>query len=311
MSLIEFKNITVEVNAETIFNQFNLDINKGQKLAIELTHNESQLLFDLVSKKIIPTDGKIEFFTDSIMFNRIDDGLYEKMTIKKYLQVFNDLANQQTDIKVTLPIFGLNESMKIGELTTDQAARLKLLRLYLFQPELLFVESSIQELSKPGQQKYLQVINYMRNNDITVIFTATSLEELQLLGTTIYRLSDKHLEKVEVIKPSLRLVSRSEGKTNYFVPAEVDFVESINGISNLSVAGIYYPVTETMDELEQKLIDYDFFRNHRSYLVNLNQIVGITSYSKNSYNVILKNADQTTLPLSRTKITEIKHLLQK
>ncbi|WP_284139609.1 LytTR family DNA-binding domain-containing protein [Virgibacillus sp. LDC-1] len=55
----------------------------------------------------------------------------------------------------------------------------------------------------------------------------------------------------------------------------------------------------TLQELEEKLAGYAFFRTHRSYLVNLDQIEEITPWFNGTSNITLKDKQQTTIPVSR------------
>lgn len=47
----------------------------------------------------------------------------------------------------------------------------------------------------------------------------------------------------------------------------------------------------------------------RSYLVNLQRVSELVSYSKNSYTLILKGNSHIKLPLSRTRLEEMKELM--
>src|SRR5699024_2095175 len=56
----------------------------------------------------------------------------------------------------------------------------------------------------------------------------------------------------------------------------------------------------TLQELEDKLHGFSFFRTHRSYLVNLNYVREITPWFNGAYNVTLKDKHNTILPVSRS-----------
>ncbi|MEN2767932.1 LytR/AlgR family response regulator transcription factor [Ornithinibacillus xuwenensis] len=55
----------------------------------------------------------------------------------------------------------------------------------------------------------------------------------------------------------------------------------------------------TLQELEDKLSDYEFFRAHRSYLVNLNHVLEITPWFNGTSNLTLKDRERTVIPVSR------------
>ena len=66
----------------------------------------------------------------------------------------------------------------------------------------------------------------------------------------------------------------------------------------------------TLSDLEDKLKHFGFFRCHRSYLVNLQRINELVSYSKNSYALILKKPKETLLPLSRSRLDSLRQLIE-
>lgn len=65
----------------------------------------------------------------------------------------------------------------------------------------------------------------------------------------------------------------------------------------------------TLQDLEEKLRGYSFFRAHRSYLVNLHYIQEITPWFNGAYNVILKDGKQSKIPLSRSAAKRLFALL--
>ncbi|GGH71738.1 DNA-binding response regulator [Compostibacillus humi] len=56
----------------------------------------------------------------------------------------------------------------------------------------------------------------------------------------------------------------------------------------------------TLQELEKKLKGYPFFRPHRSYLVNIEQIQEITPWFNGTSNIKLKDKKKTVIPVSRS-----------
>lgn len=66
----------------------------------------------------------------------------------------------------------------------------------------------------------------------------------------------------------------------------------------------------TLQELEEKVKGFSFFRSHRSYLVNLDFIYEITPWFNGAYNIILKNKEKTKIPVSRTAAKTLFRLLK-
>ena len=56
----------------------------------------------------------------------------------------------------------------------------------------------------------------------------------------------------------------------------------------------------TLQELEEQLNGHQFFRAHRSYLVNLNHVLEITPWFNGTSNLTLKDKNRTRIPVSRS-----------
>jgi two-component system response regulator LytT len=67
-----------------------------------------------------------------------------------------------------------------------------------------------------------------------------------------------------------------------------------------------YYTTKTLQELVEKT---NFFRCHRSYIVNLEKIKEVYSWFNGTYRLIMDDAENSEIPVSRTHVREIKELL--
>lgn len=74
--------------------------------------------------------------------------------------------------------------------------------------------------------------------------------------------------------------------------------------------GTYITSKQTLQELEDKLASYAFFRPHRSYLVNLNRIDEVVPWFNGAYNLTMRDRKQTPIPLSREAAKELFRLLK-
>jgi two-component system response regulator LytT len=67
----------------------------------------------------------------------------------------------------------------------------------------------------------------------------------------------------------------------------------------------------TLNELGNKLGTRLFFRTHRSYLVNLDRILGFeAAWFKGAYHLILNNAERTQIPVSYDLMKELMKILK-
>lgn len=106
-----------------------------------------------------------------------------------------------------------------------------------------------------------------------------------------------------------KISTRKNEKVILFDPPEIDYIESVEGSIIVHVGGENYTCAMTLTELEKRLQYYGFFRCHRSYIVNLQKVREIITWSKNSYSLRLHVQDDSVVPLSRTKLQQLKELL--
>ncbi|WP_246125595.1 LytTR family transcriptional regulator DNA-binding domain-containing protein [Alkalicoccus halolimnae] len=324
------ENVMKQDDNYTVLKDINLIIKENSQIGIKMTSEESRILIKLMAGKIAPSSGHIKKETNNILTEFTEDGLYETLTVCNYLTIFKKIAGFKTSVEDLIGTFSLSDvwKTKISKLTLDQKRRVSLLRMSLFSPELVLIQSPLSNSSTDGIELYLKAIKHLQENNTAVLFTSHYLEELLLLSSDIYRynrysglektdLSDDHnlvpADKADMgMKPSkvYKVSSRSADKTVFFSPDEIDFIESVNSVSTIRIGNEHFPTDLTMNELEEKLTHFGFFRCHRSYLVNLQRVSELVSYSKNSYTLILKGNPNVKLPLSRSRLEEMRTLIE-
>jgi len=105
-----------------------------------------------------------------------------------------------------------------------------------------------------------------------------------------------------------RLVVR-DGTHVHIIPiAKLDYAEAQDDYVALHSGGKQFLKQQTISSLESALDPARFVRIHRSYLVNLDRVVKIEPYTKDSRVVVL--ADGAQLPVSRAGYTRLQALLE-
>lgn len=102
-----------------------------------------------------------------------------------------------------------------------------------------------------------------------------------------------------------RITVKSEDKTLFINPEDVDYIEGAEGKVNIHFNGESFKADYTLNELEEKLKIYGFYRCHRSYIINLQKVTETITWSKNSYSIKIDGLENTFVPLSRNKVKEI------
>ena len=108
-------------------------------------------------------------------------------------------------------------------------------------------------------------------------------------------------------RPVERVLVREEGQI-HVVPADrIDYVEAQDDYVVFAVAGKKLRKQQTLGELGALLDPERFVRIHRSYLLNIDRLVRLESYSKDSWLAFLR--DGARLPVSRSGYARLKSLL--
>ena len=82
------------------------------------------------------------------------------------------------------------------------------------------------------------------------------------------------------------------------------YLEAFEGKCKVKTMNDEYVVSDSLVVLEKKLNHTQFMRVHRSFIVNMDQIVEIHPWFNSTYNVLLK--DQSQVPVSRTYVKDFK-----
>lgn len=329
MNLLELNQIVKQEKHHTILKNINLTLAKGQAIGLRMTHSESNSLFNLILGKEFPTSGQVSIKNCSIIPLRKDDSCYEWQTVEQYLTLFQKITHSPYSLKELAFSFSLQDIWqdKIKQLSEEQKKRMILCRAFLTNADILLIENPTLNITREGSILYLSAIQFILDHGQSILFTSCYLEELTILCSEVYTYhTDDGLKKIDVvmdldndrekaissepIQTVFKISSKINDKIIFFSPEEIDFIESINGISNLRIGEESFPTTFTLNELEKKLSLFGFFRCHRSYLVNLQRIAELISYSRNSYTLILKGKKQITIPLSRSRLEQLKEKLE-
>ena len=207
----------------------------------------------------------------------------------------------------------------LGKLSYSQTRRTAIAREILHQPEIYFLEEPLLNLE---QTAIGIVLEWLENlpADAGCVTTTSSFKDLCLLPGNSWRLIGETLQKLQdftattpsAAPPELsidKIAARSGDSVFLFNPGDIDFAESSDGKTNITVHGSNFSCQMTMDELEKKLTRYGFYRCHRSYLVNMQKVKEVVRWTRNSYSLRLDEY-QKDIPLSKSRIEEMKELYQ-
>ncbi len=104
-----------------------------------------------------------------------------------------------------------------------------------------------------------------------------------------------------------RIVVKENGNIKIIPTKDVIYIEAYDDYVKIHTSEKYHLKKKTMSYYEQTLDKRDFLRIHRSYILNLNELLRIESFEKNSYRATLSNGAQ--IPISRNAYGELKSVL--
>ena len=91
-------------------------------------------------------------------------------------------------------------------------------------------------------------------------------------------------------------------------PNDIDYVETKDGETILYSAKGTFISGDSLTHYEELLTSYNFFRCHRSYLINLDDITEVIPWFNNTFAVTIRNYKEP-IPVSRRNIKAFKELL--
>lgn len=314
------QNIDIQVDpyieaGNVIYPSFHLSLQPGTIIGIYTDVSKIHTLMQWFMKR----DDTYTSFRES--------SLYERLTAREYIQFILKLFNRPTnETENILNLFKLTEQKnnRISKFSNSEKQRLKLLNMYLHPASIQILEEPFQNIDEFSKQTIQQLLKNLTKEHKIIILLSNNLEDLMVASTTIHRLDGADLHTLDVKEGSLeqaqkpledapirldKIPTKKNEKIILFNPPEIDYIESVEGEVSIYVAGEAYPCTLSLNELEQKLTPFGFFRSHRSYIVNLQKVREIITWTRNSYSLALNSTEKTVVPLSKNKLATLKEIL--
>ncbi|MDQ0214525.1 ABC-2 type transport system ATP-binding protein [Oikeobacillus pervagus] len=349
MSILEIKDLEKHDEHMMVFPAFSLEVSEYEVVAIHTSMNARTMLLKqfmgeipisngeiLVNKKNIKL-AKREFFSE-VGFFCLDDKLYERLSVKDNLSFFQRLYGSELSIEEVLRIVQLEtkRNIRMSKLSSSEIRRALFGRLLIQNPALFIFEEPDQNIDLETKRVFLKMVWELKQKGKAVLVLTSNMESALSFTNQVYRLDDTGFHaldiKTEDDAPNEEMprsqVSENEAeeitiqpvqfekipikvndKIVLFDPPEIDYIESSEGQSNIYIKGEMYKSVFTMTKLENRLQPYGFFRCHRSYIVNLQKVREVVTWTRNSFTLVLGDAKKTSIPLSKTKMAELKAML--
>jgi ABC-2 type transport system ATP-binding protein len=247
------------------------------------------------------------------------DNLYRRMTVLGNLQFYCRLYHlPKTRAVEVLEQVGLADQAQavVEKLIPGLSRRLALGRALLASPKVLLLAEPFTGCDQTSITLISQVVRRQVEAAAVVLILAPDAVNLDKLCSTIYRLERGRI--VETYDPTqeeprsrpFKIPARAEEKIILLDPSEILYAFAQEDHTYLQTASERLPTQFTLAELEKRLSRSGFFRTHRAYLVNLQQVKEVIPYTRDSFSLRLKDAAGTLIPLSKSAERELRDLLE-
>jgi len=258
--------------------------------------------------------------------SRAGQNEYMFLSVEELITFLINVTERNDRVASLLEYFAVKDErkVKIKNLSSSKRTYMTLLRVFFAHQPTIVLEEPYFYLEEQDRRQFQRVLDDLSKEKQILILTS-NLEDAIISCDAIYRLNDsgffqldlrdveedqQNVQEQDQANITLQKIStKRNDKVILFNPPEIDYIESSNGSILVHVDGEAYECALTLTELEQKLLNFGFFRCHRSYIVNLQKVREIITWTKNSYNLRLNSGKDAVVPLSRSKLNELKALL--
>ncbi|WP_242144828.1 MULTISPECIES: LytTR family transcriptional regulator DNA-binding domain-containing protein [unclassified Bacillus cereus group] len=314
-----------------------MSVEKGQCVVLQCNNHTAKVLHRIIIGEEEASSGMVLFEEESIRksaYSRIGfcflkDEAYNRLRVKEYLSFLSGLYDSNMSIGEVVQCVGLVDKLdtKIEKLSFSEKRRLHIGRVMIHNPDLIILEEPEQNVDIESTIIIRKAIMKMKENGKAIFITSSFLSDALSLTEDVYILNQEGVKKIEFEQeeaeekeeekgiqmiPQMKL-ERIPAKVNDKIilldPMEIHFIETQSGTTHIHVHEGDFICTLTLSELENRLKGFGFFRCHRSYLVNLQRVREVITWTRNSFSLILDDERKSSIPLSKGRMDELKDVI--
>lgn len=259
--------------------------------------------------------------SETVHLDVLNDRLPERMKVSELIVFWLKWYDLRQDVALILEKYHLTPYAAIyyKDLQPPQRRLLQIAKLAIKPYTKIILKEPLQNIDIETKDRVIALLKEISASKQIICLT-NNTEEAMLLSNNCYRLTPHDFKPIQIQENNnetpleeavprtlqvRRIAVKVNDKTMLLDPIDIDYVESQDGKVLLHVDDEVYSQESTLQKVEDIIRNYGFYRCHRSYIVNLQKISEIVSWSKNTYSLRLNNSKSTLIPLSRQKIKEI------
>ncbi|MFT9494058.1 LytR/AlgR family response regulator transcription factor [Anaerosolibacter sp.] len=245
----------------------------------------------------------------------VDDEAPAREEIKYLLQKYSDIeiVGEADDgkqaceliVKVKPDVLFLDIQMR-GMSGFDVASELYKQEIY---PLIVFITAYDQYAIKAFE---INAIDYLLKpiSDERLSSTIERIQNTQKRNQNVNKIDIEDILKY-INKPKLvqKISVYCNGKHIPLDPAEITLIGVEGRNTVIKSRKGEYVSNLSLSELEEKLRDFPFFRSHRSFLVNLEEIQEIDHWFHGTYQITMKGFPKDKIPVSRSNAHKFREIM--
>lgn len=336
MSVLTIHNLEKQEKDMLLFPAFELGIEKGQVVVIHSNLNIRVAILEMLAGKEPIFKGEITLLGEKIYKKKketelklgicfFEVGLYPRLTVLDHINFYKQLYGSELSNETILDVvqLGVVKNKKINQLTFSEKRRVHFALILIQDPIAYIFEEPDLNVDMETKRVFLTILEELKEKDKAILVLTNNMESAITMSNDVYRLGQSGLSKVQMEDGSEakdkeegqvalnfnKIPTKVNEKIILFDPPEIDFIESNDGQSIVFIKGESFPSVFTLNELEQRLKPFGFFRCHRSYIVNLQKVREVITWTRNSYSLVLDDKPKSSIPLSKAKMALLNEML--
>lgn len=289
-----------------------------------------EVLFQLLIGKLRPTHGSVNVtglnpyreqkaFSQQVGVLFTEDSHYKRFSAIENLYFYCRLYHlPKKHAQEMLELVGLADQTAViaEKLSPSLSRRLALGRALLNSPKVLLLAHPFTGCDQASIDLISMVLRDQAQAGVAILIFAHDLTNLDKLCHTVHHLDQGRIvesfnpQQEQIQERPFMIPARAEDKIILVDPAKILYVFAQEDHTYLQTLEERWPTQFTLAELEKRLTRRGFFRAHRAYLVNLQQVREVIPYTRDSFSLRLKDTAGTMIPLSKSAERELRELLE-
>lgn len=328
--MIEIEHLQKVVKQVTVLDIETLSIPAGTTTAITgLLPDQRQHLLDLFTGRTRPTAGTLTInqlsptqhqkqLAPQLGILPAESPVYSRLTVRHNLTFYCQLYGYpagRADQLLTQVGLADQASIRAGNLLPSLARRLAFGTAILHHPTFLLLNTPFADCDTASIDVLSRLIKQVGTDGATVVMLVSDPAGITHLSQTIHHFENgRHTHSYnpadKETNPNLpfKIPAKREDKVILVNPTDILYVTTEQRQTSLYTRDGAIPTHLTLSDIEKRLAHSGFFRAHRSYLVNLQHIKEVITYTRNSFALTLDD-NTSQIPLSKNAYRDLRDLL--